>query len=117
MEKKMELIINRLIESREKNNISKREAAKLIGVSQPAYLRYESGERAPSIQVIKEMAKVFHTSVEYLTGEVDDSAPTVIEINKDSNELLFNLMECCDSMNDQQAQRLLAYARKLMDSK
>ena len=112
----MKLVLDRLISSREFNNISKREAAKLIGISQPAYLRYESGERTPSIQVIKEMAKVFHTSVEYLTGEVNDPAPNVIEIDKSKNEALFNIIEFCDGMDDQQTQRLLTYAKELLHS-
>ena len=113
----MKLKIDRLIQSRENNNLSKREAAKLIGISQPAYLRYESGERTPSIQVIKEMAKVFHTSVEYLTDEVNDPSPKIIEIDKTNNETLFNIVEFCDGMNEQQTQRLLAYAKELLHLK
>ncbi len=109
----MELIPKRLIECREKNNLSKREAAKIIGVSQPAYLRYETGERAPSIQVIKEIAKAFHTSAEYLTGENDDSSSNILEISKDQNLELFEIMQKCNDMDSEQLQRVLVYAEKI----
>ena len=45
----------RLIKCREKLGITKQEAAKRMQMSQPAYLRYESGERTPSIHVIQVM--------------------------------------------------------------
>lgn len=38
---------HRLIARREKLGITKQEAAKRMQLSQPAYLRYESGERSP----------------------------------------------------------------------
>ena len=53
---------NRLIACREKLGITKQEAAKRMQLSQPAYLRYESGERSPSIHVIQMMANVLATS-------------------------------------------------------
>ena len=39
----------RLIECRKKLGITKQQAAIRMQLSQPAYLRYESGERTPSI--------------------------------------------------------------------
>ena len=65
----IELIIERIKMCRQDLGITQQEAAKLIGVSQPAYQRYEAGLRTPSIQVAKEIAAAFNTSVDYLTGE------------------------------------------------
>ena len=50
----MNLTINtdRLIECRIKKGITKMEAAKRMNLSQPAYLRYENGDRIPSIQTL-----------------------------------------------------------------
>ena len=50
------LICKRLSECRQKMGITKQEAAKRMQMSQPTYLRYESGERSPSIHVIYFMA-------------------------------------------------------------
>lgn len=107
------LNIERLIECRKALGITKMEAAKRIGLSQPAYLRYESGERNPSIHVIKEIAAVFQTSVDYLIGEAPVSEPEVITINKQTQPEVFELVSACREMNAEQYSRLLAYAEKL----
>ena len=56
----------RLIQCRKKMGITKQEAAKRMNMSQPAYLRYESGTRTPSIHVINSMANVLNTSAGFL---------------------------------------------------
>lgn len=114
-ETNMNISLSRLKECREKNNLSKRKAANLIGVSQPAYLRYESGERTPSAQVMKEIAKVFHTSVDYLSGVSNDSSCDIIEVSKSENKEIFYLVEKCNSMTDIQLKCLITYAKKICD--
>ena len=109
----MDLIINRLKECREKLGISKQETARRIGISQPAYLRYESGDRKPSLQTTKEIAKVLNTSVDYLIGESDDINPILIEISKEDNNELFRIVELCSQMDERQQKRILSYINKL----
>ena len=109
----MNLDINRLKECREKLGISKQEAARRIGISQPAYLRYESGDRKPSLQTTKEIAKVLNTSVDYLIGESDDSIPILLEINKNDNSELFRIVELCSQMDEKQQKRIISYINKL----
>ena len=113
----MKLNIVRLSECRKNIGISKQEAAKRIGVSQPAYLRYESGERDPSAQVIKEIARVLNTSVDYLVGSNDFSTPDTIEVDKKTNEELFQIVSFCSQMDRSQQERLLAYIKKLKNNK
>ena len=74
----------RLIHCREKLGITKQEAAKRMNMSQPAYLRYESGERTPSIHIIQVMADVLGTSVAYLTGKSDNPNPDSYLIKLDT---------------------------------
>lgn len=107
------LIIDRLIECRKKLGISKMEAAKRIGVSQPAYLRYESGERTPSIQVIKEIASVLHTSPDYLTGKTDSPGLDTFIITAEKDPELFSFLKKYYDSEQEQRQRLLAYFRIL----
>ena len=109
----MELYINRLKECREKIGISKQEAARRIGISQPAYLRYESGDRKPSLQNTKEIARVLNTSVDYLVGNSDDNNPTLIEISKDDNSELFRIIELCSQMDEVQQKKIISYINKL----
>ena len=103
------LITSRLIECREKIGISKNEAAKRIGVSQPAYLRYESGERTPSMQVIKEIAKVLHTSPAYLTGATDSKDIVSYVIEASEHPELFAIIEKYVNSEEEQRERLLRY--------
>lgn len=108
------LIRERLIKCREKKNFTKQEAARQMNMSQPAYLRYESGERMPSIHIIRTMADVLGTSTEYLTGQSNDVTPSSYVIKNDTDPELFNLItEYKRSSNDTQ-KRLLAYFSKCL---
>lgn len=103
----------RLIECRQKLGITKQEAAKRIQVSQPAYLRYEAGQRNPSVQVITKMAEVFSTSVDYLIGKTEESGADSILIESKKTPALFALNEKCKNLDDAQIMRLLAYIEKI----
>lgn len=109
----MKIDIDRLIKCRKQLNISKREAAKRIGVSQPTYLRYESGEREPTIHVLEDIARTFHTSVDYLIGVTDSQTPDSITINKKENPQVFSIIENYESWNETQLMRLMAYVKKI----
>lgn len=82
-------------------------------MSQPAYLRYESGERTPSIHVIYFMANVLGTSAEYLTGQTDNPAPMGYWINASAEPELFSLLETYHASIVDEKERLLAYVSKL----
>ena len=107
------LICERLIECRQKIGITKQEAAKRMQMSQPAYLRYESGERTPSIHVIYFMANVLGTSAEYLTGKTDNPAPLGYWINATTEPELFSLVETYRVSDTDEKEMLLAYVSKL----
>ena len=107
------LIPNRLKSVREQLNLSKAEAARLIGLTAASYVRYEAGDRCPSPQVITSIAEKLGTSVAYLLGETDDISPDVVIIHKNSDPLLFELVKKTQSANDATLQRLLSYYHKL----
>lgn len=110
------LDIERLKECRLKLGITKQEAARRIQISQPAYLRYEAGTRAPSIQTIEKMAEVFFTSTNYLVGKTTDPYSDRTVIEKDNTPTLFLLAETCKSLTESQLERLLAYANKMSET-
>lgn len=107
----------RLISCRQELGITQIEAAALIGVTQPAYQRYEAGTRIPSVQVVREMANAFHTSVDYLTGECNQKTANSITIDRTVSPLLFSLIENCSKYNDEQLKRLLAYMNTLEEQR
>ncbi len=107
------LICERLIECRKKLGITKQEAAKRMQMSQPAYLRYESGERTPSIHVIYFMANVLGTSAEYLIGKTDSPTPTGYWVNASNEPELFSFIETYSTSDTHERERLLAYVSKI----
>ncbi len=111
----MQLEINteHLISLRQEMGLTQAEAAELIGVSQPAYQRYEAGVRTPSIQVVKEMAKSFNVSVQYITGESNSRTPDFITIDKKQDPLLFSIVEQCRDYDDKQLRRILSYFKNI----
>ena len=102
----------RLINCREKLGITKQEAARRMQMSQPAYLRYESGERNPSIHVIQVMADVLTTSVAYLTGKTDNPNPDSYLIKLDTDPELFHLIEKYKNSDVEMRNRILSYLQK-----
>lgn len=107
------LNLARLKECREKTGISKMEAAKRMQLSQPAYLRYESGARTPSLQTLYVIAKVLNTSVEYLTEQSDDPEPVSYTISKTKDPELFEIISICKNSDENLLNRVLIYAQKL----
>lgn len=106
----------RLIECRKKLGITKQQAAIRMQMSQPAYLRYESGERTPSIHVIYFMANVLGTSADYLTGKTDNPEPDTYWVNAIANPELFALVETYNTSDSDAKNRLLSYFLKLTEN-
>ena len=105
------LNILRLKECRERLGISKMEAAKRMLLSQPAYLRYESGDRTPSLQTLAVIAKVLDTSVEYLTDQSDDSSPVSYTVSKSEDPEMFEMIRLCKNSDTDMIKRILTYAK------
>ena len=104
---KSTLNTERLISCRRQLGITQTEAADRIGVSQPAYQRYEAGVRTPSIQVIKEIAKAFGVSESFLSGESSESRPDYVVVNREESPLLFSIVEQCKSFDEKQLENIL----------
>ena len=112
---KSTLNTERLISCRRQLGITQTEAADRIGVSQPAYQRYEAGVRTPSIQVIKEIAKAFGVSESFLSGESSESRPDFVVVNREESPLLFSIVEQCKSFDEKQLENVLHQFMKISD--
>ena len=98
-------------------HITKQEAARRMQMSQPTYLRYESGERTPSIHVIQVMADVLNTSVSYLIGQTDNPNPDSYLIKLDTDPELFHLIEKYKNSDVEMRNRILSYLQKYTKEK
>ncbi|MCR4746795.1 MAG: helix-turn-helix domain-containing protein [Lachnospiraceae bacterium] len=59
---------NRILELLEERNMSQRELAEKVGVTEVSMSRYINSRRIPRAAVLSNIAKVFHVSTDYLLG-------------------------------------------------
>lgn len=69
----------RLIQLREKNNLSQSAVARQIGVTPALISAYEKQERKPSIDKLIALADIYHVSTDYILGRTykDDSSMNI----------------------------------------
>ncbi len=62
---------NRLRDLREDRDMNQTELAKLLGMSQTGYSKYETGENDIPTAILIKLADFYNTSVDYLLGLTD----------------------------------------------
>ena len=62
----------RLRDLREDADLTQKQVAKYLGMSQTGYSKYETGENDIPTQVLIALSKFYHTSVDYLLGLTDE---------------------------------------------
>ena len=72
---KKELYMNRLKEIRIESQKYQKEIASILNVSQPQYVRYETGENKMPIEKYIKLAKFYDTSIDYLACLTDEKKP------------------------------------------
>ena len=77
------MILDRLCDIREDNNLTQSEVAKILKISQSQYSLYETGERSIPIEKLIILADFFEVSIDYLVGRTDSP----IIITKHQNEI------------------------------
>lgn len=57
---------------RQENNITQKQLALSVGMSERGIQNYELGEREPSLTVLIKLADYFNISIDYLVGRTDN---------------------------------------------
>ena len=65
----------RIRDLREDSDRSQTELAKLLGMSQTGYSKYETGENDVPVAILEKLADLYHTSVDYLVDYTNDPRP------------------------------------------
>ena len=65
----------RLRNLREDRDLSQRQIAEFLGMSQTGYSKYETGENDIPTRILIELAKIYGTSIDYLLGLTDTTTP------------------------------------------
>lgn len=62
----------RLRDLREDRDLNQTQVAKMLGMSQTGYSKYETGENDIPTSILIALARFYDTSIDYLLGETDD---------------------------------------------
>ncbi len=65
----------RIRDLREGRDLPQTQVAKVLGMSQTGYSKYETGENDIPTAVLIQLARYYHTSVDYLLGLTNQSKP------------------------------------------
>lgn len=65
----------RLRDLREDKDLTQNELAKIIGMSQTGYSKYETGENDIPTQILIRLADFYHTSTDYILGRTNIKEP------------------------------------------
>lgn len=72
----MSVFSNRLENLRIQKGWTKTYTGKKLGLALTTYANYEYGEREPDFDMLKQIATLFDTSTDYLTGKTNDPSST-----------------------------------------
>lgn len=67
----------RIRDFREDNDLTRTQVAKMLGMSQTGYSKYETGENDIPTYVLIKLSDFYNTSVDYLLGLTDEMRPYV----------------------------------------
>ena len=65
----------RIRDLREDRDMNQTELAKILGMSQTGYSKYETGENDILVAILEKLADFYQTIVDYLLGRTDESRP------------------------------------------
>lgn len=63
---------NRIRDLREDMDLNQTEVAKMLGMSQTGYSKYETGENDIPTAILIKLSRFYETSIDYLLGETDE---------------------------------------------
>lgn len=66
---------SRLRDLREDKDLSQKELAQILGMSQTGYSKYETGENDVPTQILMKLADFYHTFVDYILGRTNQTKP------------------------------------------
>lgn len=65
----------RIKDLREDNDLTQQQVANYLNIKQNTYSQYETGSRQIPVDVLKALAVLYNTSMDYLLGITDCKAP------------------------------------------
>ncbi len=97
---------NRLREARERLGLGQKQAAERLGISNVVLSRYECDERKPDPEMLKHIAVLYGTTVDYLLGLSDDPTHTPTDDLATTARRLRAIRQARDMTQQELAKRL-----------
>lgn len=69
------MYLKRLRDLREDSDLRQRQLAEILNIKQQQYSLYETGKRELPLQYALELARFYHTSIDYLVEKTDVKEP------------------------------------------
>ena len=66
-----ETMYQRLRDLREDKDMTQTQIAKMLGMSQTGYSKYETGENDIPTEILIKLARFYNTSIDYILGETN----------------------------------------------
>lgn len=67
--------IPRLADLREDHDLKQQQLADMLHIRQSTYSQYENGQRQIPLQLLIQIAALYHTSIDYILGITDQIQP------------------------------------------
>ncbi len=67
------MYLKRLKDLREDHDLSQEMVAKILKITRPQYSLYETGKRDIPVDLLRILAKLYNTSIDYIVGDTDIS--------------------------------------------
>lgn len=81
-------------------NLTQQQLASRLGVQKSVVSYYESGERTPSTDVLVKLARVFHTTTDYLLDVKRERVIDVSELSESEIAVVTSVVEALKSKNN-----------------
>lgn len=75
MEVMRNIMYRRIRDLRTDNDMTQTELAKILGMSQTGYSKYETGENDIPTEILIKLSKIYNVSIDYLLNQTDCKKP------------------------------------------
>lgn len=99
----------RLYELRKEQDLSQRQIAKMLNISQGTYNNWENGKTQPSIEDLIKISKLFNVCVDYLIGNQTDEV-----VIKEDQSALRNIYRSIQKLDDESLEALSVIVEKMI---
>ena len=102
---------------RKENNMSQKDLAKIIGVTDRAIGYYEKEQRVPPQDILQKLADFFNTSVDYILGRTNVKTPLVKEVEHEFSEMFQMLYEANSKLSKNDKRLMMNLMKTFLDNK